>query len=613
MEVAAGEDHSGDGTTLLAAYQGGINPLFAWHPGSSSWGPALGSELRVDLQEVGVPIFVEDFEGVRAEDLATRLHHGPESGTVARVYGYHPGEPTDAALLVDPWSSEHTCNEVLVALPLAEPGIQQGEVATVRFDLFRRGDRFEFSVGLSGQEIVRDAVGAMVSPESVGDLTSEIRFSEQVLVRDGDAYEPTGMGVPMESWFEVFLVVDYAAQRTRGYVRTLGGDYEPIGFGSGESGWRFRDGGDPLEPLRTVMIHASDLCAGQVDQPDLFLVDNIQVFFGGEYLFDTIERGPQEAAIGFADTHRIFLGEPQEARLELDPPGVPISLTYDGSPDPPVDAGTYQLFAEVDHFYYAGSAEGTLTIEPAPVAITLGGLDRVYDGASQAVSPSTDPHGVDLRILYDGDPAAPVDPGVYHVTARPESPNFEGLAEAEMRITRVTVQPTHIYLEYTAGSAELIVTTVPEDVDWEIAGAPPWVALSHSTGTGSASITAQVGANPDPQVRSAEITVAGDTVVIEQAPRPLRSVFDDSPDVIDYGDGYRMTGLGFVQDWYFPYVYLYRLGTWVYVFGEDETGFYLWDFHYEHWAFTGRDWYPFLWILSGPHANEYWNLSEELP
>jgi hypothetical protein len=55
-------------------------------------------------------------------------------------------------------------------------------------------------------------------------------------------------------------------------------------------------------------------------------------------------------------------GTARTVTVTTDPPGLPVTITYNGSPTAPTAPGTYQVVATVNDPNYQGSATGTLTI-----------------------------------------------------------------------------------------------------------------------------------------------------------------------------------------------------------------------------------------------------------
>jgi hypothetical protein len=99
----------------------------------------------------------------------------------------------------------------------------------------------------------------------------------------------------------------------------------------------------------------------------------------------------------------------------------PDSVTYNGSSDTPVNAGTYTVVATFDGtaVYESATATRTFVIHKATPTVTVNGGTFTYDAAPHAASGTvTGGGGVSLgsaALTYDGAPAAPVNAGVYTV------------------------------------------------------------------------------------------------------------------------------------------------------------------------------------------------------
>ena len=76
------------------------------------------------------------------------------------------------------------------------------------------------------------------------------------------------------------------------------------------------------------------------------------------------------------------------------PPGLTVTLTYDGSPNAPTNAGSYEVIGTVNELNYAGSATNTLVIAASNAPVSLGNLAAVYDGSGHAASAVTVPSGL---------------------------------------------------------------------------------------------------------------------------------------------------------------------------------------------------------------------------
>ena len=130
----------------------------------------------------------------------------------------------------------------------------------------------------------------------------------------------------------------------------------------------------------------------------------------------------------------VFDGTPKSLTATTDPAGLNVSITYNGSPTAPINAGTYTVVATINDVNYQGSATATLTITPAAAAITLRNLNHIYDGAPKQAQVSTIPPGTNIDITYNGTNTLPVEPGSYTVAATASSQNYTGSATGILTI-----------------------------------------------------------------------------------------------------------------------------------------------------------------------------------
>jgi hypothetical protein len=80
------------------------------------------------------------------------------------------------------------------------------------------------------------------------------------------------------------------------------------------------------------------------------------------------------------------------------------------------------------------SGLASVTVNPAPAAVTLGQLTQTFDGSPKPVSVSTLPAGLEVRVTYDGLEAAPAAVGSYAVEALVTDPNYQGSASGLLMI-----------------------------------------------------------------------------------------------------------------------------------------------------------------------------------
>ncbi|HRT04728.1 MAG TPA: MBG domain-containing protein [Kiritimatiellia bacterium] len=134
------------------------------------------------------------------------------------------------------------------------------------------------------------------------------------------------------------------------------------------------------------------------------------------------------AAVTVGNLRQTYDGAPRAASAETDPAGLPVVLTYNGSANPPTDAGSYVVTAKVVSASYAGAATGTLVVEKAAAVVTLNGLEQTYDGTPRVVTAATVPDELAVDIRYDGVFGAPTAAGTYAVSGTVSDPNWQGTA-----------------------------------------------------------------------------------------------------------------------------------------------------------------------------------------
>ena len=95
----------------------------------------------------------------------------------------------------------------------------------------------------------------------------------------------------------------------------------------------------------------------------------------------------------------------------------PLTITYNGSPDAPVNAGSYAVLASFagDANHDAASATATLVIEKAAATVTATGGTVTYDGEAHAATGTvTGVGGASLgspTFTYNGSADVPVNAG----------------------------------------------------------------------------------------------------------------------------------------------------------------------------------------------------------
>ncbi len=119
-------------------------------------------------------------------------------------------------------------------------------------------------------------------------------------------------------------------------------------------------------------------------------------------------------------------------------------MTYNGSTEPPIDAGTYDVSAVVNDATYRGSASATLVVAKAPAEVFLdnASISSTYDGNPKRSTATTSPPGLGVNFTYNGSAIEPVNAGSYAVRALVSDPNYEGSANGSLVINRAAATIT---------------------------------------------------------------------------------------------------------------------------------------------------------------------------
>jgi len=86
----------------------------------------------------------------------------------------------------------------------------------------------------------------------------------------------------------------------------------------------------------------------------------------------------------------------------------------------------------------AADVQSTITVNKASATITLGALNQSYTGGALNATATTTPSGKNVTFTYDGNPAAPIEPGVYAVVATISDADFAGTASGNLTVSKAT-------------------------------------------------------------------------------------------------------------------------------------------------------------------------------
>lgn len=142
-----------------------------------------------------------------------------------------------------------------------------------------------------------------------------------------------------------------------------------------------------------------------------------------------------EATIQLSSLSQVYDGTGRGVTVTILQPGLAYSVTYNGSPEIPVDAGSYEVVVSISNdARYEGTIQRELVVAPQQAEIFLSGLVQRYDGTAKGPIATTDPPGLEVELLFDGEGEAPSEGGLYALVATLADPNYVARAEAEFRI-----------------------------------------------------------------------------------------------------------------------------------------------------------------------------------
>jgi N-acetylneuraminic acid mutarotase len=150
------------------------------------------------------------------------------------------------------------------------------------------------------------------------------------------------------------------------------------------------------------------------------------------------------ATVTLGNLFQTYNGAAEPVTVTTSPPGLAVSVIYNGAFNPPTNAGSYIVIAAVTDPAYTGGATNTLVIAPAPASVTLGNLFQSADGTPKNVSVTTAPSGLAVTVTYNGSTTVPTAAGSYTVVATVSNPNYLGAVTNTLTvISGFSVDVTH--------------------------------------------------------------------------------------------------------------------------------------------------------------------------
>ena len=130
--------------------------------------------------------------------------------------------------------------------------------------------------------------------------------------------------------------------------------------------------------------------------------------------------------VTLAGLDHVYNGSPKSVIVTTNPSDLEVSVTYDGSTDPPTNAGVYVVVATVTTPGYQGSATENFTIAKATATITVTDQYQVYDGGPKEITVTTNPPDVNVTVTYTGNASPPSLPGDYAFIVEVTDSNYTG-------------------------------------------------------------------------------------------------------------------------------------------------------------------------------------------
>jgi hypothetical protein len=144
--------------------------------------------------------------------------------------------------------------------------------------------------------------------------------------------------------------------------------------------------------------------------------------------------------VSLSGLNQRYTGSPIAVKSSTTPAGMNVTITYNGSAQPPTKIGSYTVVGTIVNSNYNGSATNTLAISrtkqialatgTGAAEVTLFALDQIYDGTPKSVGVVTVPSGLAVTLEYSSDgvtwAANATNKGVYTVIATISDTNYTG-------------------------------------------------------------------------------------------------------------------------------------------------------------------------------------------
>ncbi|NDA10496.1 MAG: hypothetical protein EBZ07_06585, partial [Verrucomicrobia bacterium] len=110
--------------------------------------------------------------------------------------------------------------------------------------------------------------------------------------------------------------------------------------------------------------------------------------------------GKGAAAVTLADLVQTYDTTAKGVSVFTSPSNLPVSVTYNGSTNPPVDAGNYLVVATVEHPNYTGSTTNLFRIDQAQAVLTWGEITSIESGTPLSAVQLNASAGIDVGVTF---------------------------------------------------------------------------------------------------------------------------------------------------------------------------------------------------------------------
>lgn len=223
----------------------------------------------------------------------------------------------------------------------------------------------------------------------------------------------------------------------------------------------------------------------------------------------SFEVAKANASVTLGSLSQTYDGSSRSATATTTPSGLAVSFTYDGSPTPPINAGSYPVVGTISDTNYTGTASGTLVVGKALAVVSLSNLSATYDGSAKSAGATTLPTGLTVTLTYNGNSTAPTSAGNYPVVGSIVDSNYFGGASGTLAIAKADQGLAFSSLaNRNFGDAAFAVTATSNSglpISYNVVSGPATVSGNTVTLTGAGSVTVRASNGGDTNYDAASV------------------------------------------------------------------------------------------------------------